>query len=173
MLCTGVFGWLTSRGALAAVPVQYMSDHIFLSGCITAILATEIVIGIQQVQRSSQALLLPATGWWSPNFGMTHTQSAIQTTHMLSDGSPPELTDQLTMTRQLCADTWALCRHRMLHHSLCVVVRRHVLYCTSFPCTAGKSASCSLCSNLLQVAPVSVLLSLRLDRQDRALSALL
>ena len=87
MLCAGVFGWLTSRGALTAAAVQYMSDHIFLSGCITAILATEIVIGIQQIQRSSQALLLPATGWCSLNPDMTHAQGAARNTDMLSHGS--------------------------------------------------------------------------------------
>lgn len=59
-----MFGWLVSRGAISAVPIQYMSDHIFLSGCITAILATEIVIGVQQIQRSTQTLFLPACGTW-------------------------------------------------------------------------------------------------------------
>ena len=44
MLDAGVYRLLSRAGAVSAVPIQLMSDHIFLGASVVAILSAELVL---------------------------------------------------------------------------------------------------------------------------------
>ena len=54
LLLPGAFEWLVNHGAVSAVPVQYMSDHVFLGGCLIAVLACEILLGTAALDAAKQ-----------------------------------------------------------------------------------------------------------------------